>query len=55
MAAFEQPKSSEGVPLDLLPIIRSSGVLSERQFEEVKAKVLGGDYPFERAAWRSDW
>ena len=50
MAASEQPKSSEGVPLDLLPIIRSSGVLSERQFEEVKAQVLSGAYPFDARA-----
>src|SRR5947209_3304115 len=37
-------------PPDLLPIIRRSGVLTDRQFEEVRAKVLGGAYPREPAA-----
>jgi serine/threonine-protein kinase len=50
MATSEKPKPSEGVPADLLPVIRSSGVLSERQLSEIKAKVLCGDYPFDAAA-----
>jgi serine/threonine-protein kinase len=41
------PRPTEGVPVDLLPVIRSSGVLSERQFSDVKEKVLSGDYPFD--------
>ena len=45
MASFEKPKSAEGVPLDLLPVIRSSGVLGDRQLAEIKNKVLQGDYP----------
>jgi serine/threonine-protein kinase len=37
--------ASDAVPLDLLPLIRRSGVLSERQYEEVKSKVGSGEYP----------
>lgn len=50
MATFEKPKPSRAVPLDLLPVIRESGVLSERQLAEVKAKLLSGDYPQDSAA-----
>ena len=47
MATFERPKSAEGVPLDLLPVIRNSGVLSEKQLAEIRTKVLQGDYPLD--------
>ena len=47
MATFERPKSTEGVPLDLLPVIRSSGILSEKQMSEIRAKMLQGDYPLD--------
>lgn len=50
MATFEKPKPSIAVPLDLLPIIRDSGALSERLVAEIKAKVLSGDYPNNSAA-----
>ena len=50
MATFEKPKSADQVPLDLLPVIRSSGVLGDRQLAEIKTKVLQGDYPFDSAA-----
>jgi serine/threonine-protein kinase len=42
--------TSDGVPPDLLPLVRRSGVLSERQFEEISAKVRGGEYPAESRA-----
>jgi eukaryotic-like serine/threonine-protein kinase len=45
MAASEKSKSSETVPHDLLPVLRNSGVLNDRLFTEVRAKVLAGDYP----------
>jgi eukaryotic-like serine/threonine-protein kinase len=45
VATFDRTRPSEGVPLDLLPLIRSSGVLSGRQFDDLKAKVHRGDYP----------
>ncbi len=45
MAATDRSKSLEEVPADLLPIIRKSGVLSDKQFEDVKSKVLAGGYP----------
>jgi serine/threonine-protein kinase len=43
VATFEKP--SQRVPPDLLPVIRASGVLSDRQFEDLRAKVLRGDLP----------
>jgi serine/threonine-protein kinase len=45
MATFEKPKPTNPVPLDLLPVIRASGVLSDRQFNEIRGKVLRGDLP----------
>jgi serine/threonine protein kinase len=45
MATFDKPKPSESVPRDLLPVIRAAGVLTDRQFSDVKAKVLGGEFP----------
>ena len=50
MAATNKPKPVEEVPADLLPIIRKSGVLSDRLFEDVKAKVLSGGYPNDSVA-----
>jgi eukaryotic-like serine/threonine-protein kinase len=50
MASFDKPKSADGVPFDLLPVIRSSGVLGSRQLAEIKSKVLQGDYPMDSAA-----
>jgi eukaryotic-like serine/threonine-protein kinase len=47
MASSERSKSAENIPLDLLPVIRSSGVLTDRQLAEIKSKVLQGDYPFD--------
>ena len=45
MAASEKSRSSEAAPHDLLPLLRTSGVLTDRQFADVRAKVLAGDYP----------
>jgi serine/threonine-protein kinase len=45
MAASDKSKSGEAHPADLLPVIRASGVLTDRQFNDVKTKVLSGDYP----------
>jgi eukaryotic-like serine/threonine-protein kinase len=47
VASSEKPKSSQSIPRDLLPVIRASGVLSERQLAEIKAKILHGDYPLD--------
>lgn len=47
MASSERSKSAENVPLDLLPVIRSSGVLTEKQLAEIKARVLRGELPFD--------
>ncbi len=51
MASFEKPKAAQGGgPVDLLAVIRSSGVLGERQLAEIKTKVLQGDYPLDSVA-----
>jgi serine/threonine-protein kinase len=47
MGISNQPKQTEAVPPDLLPIIRRSGVLSDRQFEEISGKVRSREYPSE--------
>jgi hypothetical protein len=47
MAKTERPKAAESVPPDLLPVIRSSGVLAERQLAEIKTKMLHGTYPID--------
>jgi serine/threonine protein kinase len=47
MASSQRPKTSQGAPVDLLPVIRSSGILSERQLAEIKSKILQGDYPMD--------
>jgi serine/threonine-protein kinase len=47
MATFERPKPAGKVPMDLLPVIRASGVLSEKQLAEIKTKILQGDYPLD--------
>ncbi len=50
MAAVNKPKPTQEVPADLLPIIRRSGVLADKLFEDVKAKVLSGGYPNDSVA-----
>jgi serine/threonine protein kinase len=47
MAASEKSKTKEAAPHDLLPLLRDSGVLSERAFVDVRAKVLAGEYPID--------
>src|SRR4029453_5912892 len=47
MATFERPKSTEKLPADLLPVLRSSGILGDRQLAEIKTKVLHGEYPLD--------
>jgi serine/threonine protein kinase len=50
MATFERPKSADGVPFDLLPVIRNSGVVSEKVLVEIKSKILQGNYPMDSVA-----
>ncbi len=50
MATFGKPRPAPAVPPDLLPVIRQSGVLTDKQFADVKDKVAGGDYPADPAA-----
>lgn len=47
MATTEMSKPAEDVPCELLKMIRKSGVLSDRQFEDLRDKVLAGDYPYD--------
>jgi eukaryotic-like serine/threonine-protein kinase len=49
MGSHDRPKSAEGVPLDLLSVIRGSGVLGERQLSDIKSKIVQGDYPLDAA------
>jgi serine/threonine protein kinase len=50
VATSDRSKPADAVPSDLLPIIRNSGVLSEKQFLDVRSKVLSGEYPQEPRA-----
>lgn len=50
MGASEDQRSTAAVPPDLLPLIRRSGVLSDREFEEVCGKILRGEYPRDSSA-----
>ncbi len=50
MTGSEKNKSSQSIPRDLLPVMRASGVLSERQLTDIKTKVLHGDYPLDSVA-----
>jgi serine/threonine-protein kinase len=50
MATFERPKTTEKQPADLLPVIRSSGILNERLLSEIKTKVLRGELPLDPVA-----
>jgi serine/threonine-protein kinase len=47
MATFERPKSTDSLPLDLLPVMRNSGIFTEKQLADIKSKMLQGDYPLE--------
>ena len=47
MATFEKPKSTQKLPADLIPVIRDSGILGDRQLAEIKARVLRGEYPLD--------
>jgi eukaryotic-like serine/threonine-protein kinase len=47
VATSDRSKPADAVPSDLLPIIRNSGVLTEKQFLEVRSKVISGEYPNE--------
>jgi serine/threonine-protein kinase len=50
MATFERPKSTEKTPADLFPVLRASGILSDRQLSDLRARVLRGEYPMEPVA-----
>ncbi len=45
MATSDRSKPADAVPADLLPIIRNSGILNERQFLDIRTKVTNGEYP----------
>ncbi|GAC1343821.1 MAG: hypothetical protein NVSMB14_07850 [Isosphaeraceae bacterium] len=46
---MDKPKASEK-PTDLLPLLKRSGVLTERQLSEVRTKEIRGDYPYDPPA-----
>jgi len=50
VATSDKPRPAEAVPADLLPIIRNSGALAEKQFLEVRSRVVSGEYPSDSKA-----
>lgn len=50
MATFDRPKSGDRIPADLLPVIRTAGVLNDRQLEEIRRRILRGDLPMDPVA-----
>ena len=50
MATSDRAKPVEDLPADLLPILRTADILTPKRFDEVKAKVREGTYPFESMA-----
>jgi serine/threonine-protein kinase len=40
-------KPAQALPTDLLPLLQKSGILAEKPFQDLKARVLRGDLPFE--------
>jgi serine/threonine protein kinase len=50
MATFERPKTKDKLPSDLIQVIRTSGILQDRQLVEIKSKVLQGEYPLDPIA-----
>jgi eukaryotic-like serine/threonine-protein kinase len=50
MEISDQARQTGTVPPDLLPLIRRSGVLSDRLFEDISSKVRDGEYPAETRA-----
>ena len=50
MATSDKPKPAPAVPLDILPLIRRSGILGEKGFHDLRARVLRGDYPNDSVA-----
>src|SRR5690606_10350870 len=47
MATSDKPRFAGDVPTDLVPVIRRSGILTDRQFEDLRNRVLDGSYPFD--------
>lgn len=47
MAITDKSKGADAPPPDLLAVIRHSGVLTDRQLEEIRGKMLKGNYPFD--------
>ncbi len=51
MATTDKPKSvADGLPADLLPILRASNLLADKKFDEIKARVREGSLPFDAKA-----
>ncbi|WP_165245940.1 serine/threonine-protein kinase [Paludisphaera soli] len=50
MASPDKIRSEGKTPADLLPVLQSSGVLSDRLFEEIASRVERGEYPAEPAS-----
>src|SRR4051812_34542415 len=45
METSKTSESTDVVPPDLLPLLEKSHILTDRRFEEVRARVLDGTFP----------
>src|SRR6476619_607028 len=50
MATFKRSKSSDKPLTDLLPVLRSSKILNDRQVDEIRNKIDRGEYPADPTA-----
>ena len=50
MAASDVQRSTLMVPSDLIPLIKQSGLLSDKQVEEISGKICKGEYPNDSSA-----
>jgi serine/threonine-protein kinase len=47
MSTQDMSRSADDLPVDLLPVIQKSGILADRQFNELRNRVLNGQLPVE--------
>jgi serine/threonine-protein kinase len=47
MASPDRTRPADEVPPDLLPLLQKSGILTDKQYESLRKKVLEGSYPLD--------
>jgi serine/threonine-protein kinase len=50
MAGSDDERSTATVPPDLLPLLQRSGILNERQLDDIRDKARSGEYPSDSSA-----